>query len=630
MLDELLEYIFNNKNLDLNNVLDLYLKVHTPFIGNKKIEITRDDWLYQLKKLPISVFTNKKKITYYMHLPGDHYIPEKKYKNKKYIDTKLNGRPVMQNVFLNDCIFEEKNDRCNLHINLNNTFTDIIRIITPFVIHNTMYKILKNRMSIEKINKNYTDYSNIKNIKGLQLLVKNKCLASDPCQVILIDNEKDLINESNYNIVFENLESYNDIIINRYLKTNQLPTINIKWNRINKTLIKNSINYMTNEYLGGFKQLANDIEDLCGSNDYSIHIIQGQLKNLDTMVFNKFIKVNNIDIDIDIQGKFKLKDTYFLKLYKYLEPKRYFKLKSLGSTNYYKFNEYKPTNLVYNIINLTTLNNERDCNEPYLKKFKSLKSNNKNVILVGINFLTGSRAYNASLAVSKIFGGKLKSFNILGKAGSINKNIKVNTIVRVNEIKLLYKHVYEKLLDIQIPEKYQIKNNININKPEYYGVNSLKYVNEACVQSVACQDINYLKKLSQQNYSVIEMEAFWSKMGLNQNILMNVLYYISDYPLDENTKISDLKEETKEHEQYSYFPMYRFIFDWIYNFETLQYKNNRIYKPNKLNNSRKSFKPNKFNKPNKTKKQYPKNKIIKTKSKKTKKNSLLLKILGLQ
>ena len=610
MLDELLEYIFNNKNLNLDKVLDLYLQVHTPFIGNKKIEITKDDWLYQLKKLPVSVFTNKKKLTYYMHLPGDHYIPEKKYDNKKYIDTKLSGRPVMQNVYLNNCIFEEKNDRCNIHINLNNTFTDIIRILTPFVIHNTMYKILKNRMAIEKINTNYTDYSNIKKIKGLQLLIKNKCIPLDPCQVLFIEKEQDLINQTNYNMVFENLESYKDIIVNKYLKVNQLPTLNIKWNRLNKTLIKDSITYMTNEYLDGFKQISLEIEELCESNDYSVHFVQGQLKNLDTMVFNKFINVNNfnnLDININIEGKFKLKDTYFLKLYKFLEPKRYFRLKSLSNTNYYKYNEYKPANLVYNIINLTTLNNERDCNEPYLKKFKSLKSNNKNVILIGINFLTGSRAYNASLAVNKIFGDKLKSFNILGKAGSINKNIKVNSIVRVNKIKLLYKHVYEKLLNLQIPEQYEIRNNININKPDYYGVNSLKYVNEACVQSVACQDINHLKKLSQQNYSVIEMEAFWSKMGLAQHTLMNILYFISDYPLDENAKISDLKDETKEHEQYSYFPMYRFIFDWIYNFETIQYK-------------KKLFK-HKFNKSNK--------KNIKPKSKKTKKNSLLLKILGL-
>jgi hypothetical protein len=627
MLD-ILELIFKNKDINLNDLGHKIITYNTPIIGNKKISIKETDWHYSINRLPQTIFKEINTIKYILHLPGDYYIQNKLNKinktnktNKISIELNKNllknshftfrGKRVYVDEYTESCFIESSNNKtCIMHINLRDTFTDVSHFISNLLVHKLFIDTLNlsstKRLQYIKTKKidsmyNTNDY---KKIKGIQVLTKKQCTLLNPCKPLIIRKASNkLIKKNNIINYYKNINSLNQIGVNNYLLKSKIPNYIVEWNNRN---FKKSLDYLNDFYIEEFTKLKKIIEEKLLYNektqelrtdknkelDYSIHFLQAPIIIFLIMTYNMNIDVNSISenkFKYDFNSKYKDLDLYYLKLLGLFHKNKKDMFNKFGKIHYIK--SYKNLNkgVIFNVLDTSQMITSSDKLDPVLKSLKFLNYDKnrklkKKIFIVNINIVSGSRGYNVGYGANKVFGNKIKTFNIIAKAGSISKDIKINDTAIINDIKLLDKSIYEKLLNMKFKDtlklcKYSNNNKIKqkitkTNKIKYnlnYNVSlensKIHITNEACVPSVILQDMEKFKKIN-KTFKIIEMESFWYKLAL-QNTCCNVMYYISDNPFYEEGSLSNIQKEEKESVKpmLLYFGLYRILFDWIKKYE---------------------------------------------------------------
>lgn len=529
----ILENIFKNE-IDIYDLADKFYDIRTPFTGLNKPEITYNSWKYSIKHLPMSIFTSSKyTINYILHLPGDYYKSEDNDNGEKYTFAYY---PVYGGEYYLCEYVKNSKSSCIIHINLRDIYTDSLDFISNLILH----------IKFMELNKNDT------------IIICNKkdeCNRNNLCKAFL---KSDAINCNKLNKEIENnKELDNDKFNITEINLNNPPKYSVNFNSLN---FKKACEYLPKKWDMIFANILNKIIYFCKTKNFKIHIIQGAVIQFTLMTtkhpYINLEDLNNIKLTNNYGGIYKKYDEYLAKIYKKNGLQRKI-LKEL-SKKWYSYNS--ENSISYNLINLNNvvLNN---CMDPIFKELvKKSKYKKEKNILLNITHCFGSDSYYVAKSMLKIFGEKLKSFQIIGKAGGIGDKIKLNDYIITDKLDLSYKNHFINIDNDIIHKKTSMNiSSLNINKNLLSGTGKIYKSGVKTMPCVLFEPIDYLRSIKHE-FNAIEMESYWINLGFNNKIPTNYLYYISDLPLEKSLAFEIYPVEEG---QSLFNGLIRIAFDWL-------------------------------------------------------------------
>ncbi len=484
-MQQLLNDIFNNDYIDIYSFSDRYYNIRTPFTGLYFQEITYESWKYSISHLPVSIFmTTKKPIHYILHTPDNHFYTEDNVQtNYTFNSWEVYGGEIHM------CAIESDANECIIHINLRDLYTDVLEFISNLILHIKFMQLHNNDSILVCNNNNCSTYGDC----TVDLISKqNVCKHQNQKSSII-----NLKNAPQYNVTFDIID-------------------------INKGKL-----FMTTKFNAIYSQILSMILAFCNNpENLKIHVINGATTQFCLMTTKHpgNINLSTITLNNTYGGKYKNYDEYLAKL-----------LKSRGGLIWNEINENSAEWYKYCIIDRTSfsiinLNKVKisECMDPiFIELINSIKEGENHVIL-NIPYSFGSESYFIAQALQNIFGEKLCSFQIIGKAGGIGNGVKLNDYIISNKLSIAYNDVF----DIPSSKKtIRITKYKNIDKTLYSGdVN----VYESGIKIMPCvlfEQKQYLESIK-TDYFAIEMESFWFQYAFNSKLPTVYLYYISDLPLE--------------------------------------------------------------------------------------------------
>lgn len=487
-MDKILEKIFNN-DINIHELRDMFLKLDTTFDPTNY-----SSWEYSFNHLPLSIFIQQKKpINYILHLPGDHY----KGAGDNYT---FDGMPLGWTVYNNQDIKCEcrivTNDCCEIHINLRDIYTDICEFMSNLIFHSAYMKV--NPDEIIVVYKNTDD-----------------CKQWNSCGAILKSDKKTYkkINKSN-------------IITEVSLRTPPTYTVTInKLTYSSKTIFKRAEKDCTSLYLDLYNEINQIIEKRVKSKEFKIHIIQGAqgtFKNSCTS--KKDIDISDIKLTGSYGGKYKKFDEYIGKLKK--SGENYLNYENDKWLVKHKKTLRPENSQTTNILFLNHVVCSKTMDPVFLDLVKSVNKDD-NLVIINIGYAFGSEAKCIANALKKVFKNKLLSFQVIGKAGGIAKEINLSDYVFADKLTLSHNKsfgIHNRNKTIKLPK-------FKLDKTLLSGNAKNAFTGTIDIQpSVVFQEKKYLKKIRKDKTIAIEMEGYWYSLSL-KNIPQIYLYYISDTPL---------------------------------------------------------------------------------------------------
>lgn len=415
-------------------------------------------------------------------------------------------------------------DCCDIHINMRDVYTDICEFISNLILHIKFMQIHKNKTVV---------------------IYKN-----DDCKIY-----------GECGAVFKNSKEYEKInkktIINE-IDLNTPPTYTVKINKINKFTIRKARTFIIKKFNTIYNKLHHIIRKKYRSNNFKIHVVQGAGKQLSLLSTNHpHINVNNITLLNKYGGKYKLYDEYIGKFTKVInKPINKNVWKKINKMNAEWYDYIYINNMYFQIIYLNKVKVSETMDPVFIKLVNSIRD--ENVVLLNIPYSFGNEAYYIGCSMNKIFGNKLSSFQLIGKAGGIGKQNKLNDYIIANKISIAYPHIYDinnqndviNLDTNKVDTSLQSGENVNVYK------SGMKIM-----PCVLFEEKSYLNKNSSE-YNGVEMEGYWYSYGLTKKIPQIYLYYISDLPLKHSLAHENYP---REEGQTLFNGLIRIGLDWIKN-----------------------------------------------------------------
>jgi hypothetical protein len=510
-MQDIIQKIFDN-NINIYAIADKYYNTRTPFTGLFSPDITNKSWQYSVNHLPVSIFlTNKKRINYVLHLPGDHY----------YVPTSMNQNVTFSgwHVYSGEthrctCIIDDSGDSdecCIIHINLRDLYTDSLEFISNLMLH----------------------------IKYMQL--------HDTDSVIICKNNANLKSIA---------DTCNNDTIMKTMDLSQPPKYSVKFNATDRERAKI---FMAIKFDAIFAEMFANIMALCDNHDnIKIHVIQGACTQftLMTSLHPENMDLRNVQLSNHYGGAYKEYDEYIGRLLKGYGGSLWNEINMLNA-EWYKYIIHTH-GLTCGIINLNKVKASHSMDPIFRELMESIPPD-ENHVLLNINYSFGSEGQFIAEAMQKCFGDRLSSFQLIGKAGGIGPDVKLNDYVICNSLSIAYPTTFNipaNRRTIKIPHAKKIDKTL-------YSGGEIK-VHDGGVKIMPCvlfESKEYLESIHEK-YFAVEMEGFWFQQAFNPALPTVYLYYISDLPLENSLAHEDYP---KNEGQTLFNGLLRMGFKWIKN-----------------------------------------------------------------
>jgi hypothetical protein len=515
-MEHIIRRIFTNDIGDIHSLADEYYSIPTCF--NDMDNSLYEGWQYSLKHLPKSIFmTGAAVIRYVLHFPGDHFFKP----NAKSKHFTFDGALMFDGEY-RICDGAAEAGSCVIHINLRDIYTDAMDFISNLMQH----------------------------IKFMEINAEDTI-------VVCSDKEESRYDTRVYleSVLANSNIAFGDGVTKRRIPlSTHAPRYSVRFNSFD---IPRSMAALDSKWDGICASLFRKIKRFCGAEDVEIHVIQGSTQNMTLMTTSHpRLDFSSVTLEDKYGGAFKSYDEYIAKMYRlfYRSKETQYDILSRIETKSKKwFKTDKMDNIRYNLIYLKNAVYS-DTMDAVFRNFRK-----DNVVILNIHYSFGSLSYNIAKSMKRCFSDSLRSFSVIGKAGGISNAAKLNDYVIADTLGISFANCFRDIPGLV--SKIPIDTD-GIDRSLVCGKNVS--VHKAGVKIMPCvlfEPIAYLKNLRRE-YTAIEMEGYWFKLGLGEDVPGNYLYYISDLPLVPRTEMS-LEEKNMEDTPILYNGMIRMVFRWM-------------------------------------------------------------------